>query len=231
MAGVKLRYAASGSTADVCRRVPRWPSFSILLTLQHLRHSSRRPYQAEPAIAGPRWTHHSHPQTQAHSHIFTHPQAQTPSRTKSSRSRQTRPHTCSGVSPVSPVPVPILALGATIPTAPPPRPAAHFIYADCLSDNSRRLNFASVSVAGSSPPVRRVLHPLFDQRRNFSSTTATMVATKIDGTAIAKSIRERLCAEVAAKQKLNPRYQPCLKIIQGVSWSLVLLSASSIAQY
>jgi methylenetetrahydrofolate dehydrogenase (NADP+)/methenyltetrahydrofolate cyclohydrolase/formyltetrahydrofolate synthetase len=71
---------------------------------------------------------------------------------------------------------------------------------------------------------------LFDQRRNFSSTTATMVATKIDGTAIAKSIRERLCAEVAAKQKLNPRYQPCLKIIQGVSWSLVLLSASSIAQ-
>ncbi|KAL6363629.1 hypothetical protein LRP88_03051 [Fusarium phalaenopsidis] len=41
-----------------------------------------------------------------------------------------------------------------------------------------------------------------------------MVATKIDGTAIAKSIRERLCAEVAAKQKLNPRYQPCLKIIQ-----------------
>ncbi|KAJ4185467.1 tetrahydrofolate synthase [Fusarium falciforme] len=212
MAGVKLRYAASGSTADVCRRVPRWPSFSILLTLQHLRHSSRRPHQAEPAIAGPRWTHHSHPQTQAHSHIFTHPQAQaqTPSRTKSSRSRQTRPHTCSGVPPVSPV----LALGATIPTAPPPRPAAHFIYADCLSDNSRRLNFASVSVAGSSPSVRRILHPLFDQRRNFSSTTATMVATKIDGTAIAKSIRERLCAEVAAKQKLNPRYQPCLKIIQ-----------------
>ncbi|KAM6528222.1 tetrahydrofolate synthase [Fusarium falciforme] len=212
MAGVKLRYAASGSTADVCRRVPRWPSFSILLTLQHLRHSSRRPHQAEPAIAGPRWTHHSHPQTQAHSHIFTHPQAQaqTPSHTKSSRSRQTRPHTCSGVSPVSPV----LALGATIPTAPPPRPAAHFIYADCLSVNSRRLNFASVSVAGSSPSVRRILHPLFDQRRNFSSTTATMVATKIDGTAIAKSIRERLCAEVAAKQKLNPRYQPCLKIIQ-----------------
>lgn len=209
MAGVKLRYAASGSTADVCRRVPRWPPFSILLTLQHLRRSSRRAHQAKPAIAGPRWTHHSHPQTRAHSHIFTHPQAA--QRTKSSRSRQTRPHTCSGVSPVSPVPV---SLGATIPTAPPPRPAAHFIYADCLSDNSRRLNFASVSVAGSLPSVRRILHPLFDQRRNFSSTTATMVATKIDGTAIAKSIRERLCAEVAAKQKLNPRYQPCLKIIQ-----------------
>ncbi|KAJ3506848.1 hypothetical protein NM208_g16029 [Fusarium decemcellulare] len=41
-----------------------------------------------------------------------------------------------------------------------------------------------------------------------------MVATKLDGTAIAKSIRERLCAEVSEKQKVNPRFQPCLKIIQ-----------------
>lgn len=43
-----------------------------------------------------------------------------------------------------------------------------------------------------------------------------MVATKLDGTAIAKSIRERLSAEVADRQKLNPRYRPCLKIIQGM---------------
>lgn len=214
MAGVKLRYAASGSPADVCRRVPRCPSLSISSTLQQIRHSSRRAHQAGPAIAGPGWTHHSHPQTLPHNQIYTHPQAA--SRTK--LALQTRPHTCSGVSPVSPV----SALGATTPTAPPPRPAAHFIYADCLSDNSRRLNFASVSAAGSgpcsSPSARRTLHPLFDQRRNFSSTTATMVATKIDGNAIAKSIRERLSAEVAAKQKLNPRYQPCLKIIQGMPW-------------
>ncbi|RFN44364.1 formate-tetrahydrofolate ligase [Fusarium flagelliforme] len=41
-----------------------------------------------------------------------------------------------------------------------------------------------------------------------------MVATKLDGNAIAKSIREKLCAEVTEKQKLNPRFKPCLKIIQ-----------------
>ncbi|RGP65537.1 formate-tetrahydrofolate ligase [Fusarium sporotrichioides] len=41
-----------------------------------------------------------------------------------------------------------------------------------------------------------------------------MVATKLDGNAIAKSIREKLCAEVNEKQKLNPRFKPCLKIIQ-----------------
>lgn len=42
-----------------------------------------------------------------------------------------------------------------------------------------------------------------------------MVAQLLDGTAIAKSIRERIGAEIAERQKINPRYQPCLKIIQG----------------
>lgn len=42
-----------------------------------------------------------------------------------------------------------------------------------------------------------------------------MVANKLDGTAIAKSIRERLGSEIAEKQKINPRYKPVLKIIQG----------------
>lgn len=42
-----------------------------------------------------------------------------------------------------------------------------------------------------------------------------MVATKLDGTAIAKGIRERLGTEIAEKQKLNPRYKPSLKILQG----------------
>lgn len=41
-----------------------------------------------------------------------------------------------------------------------------------------------------------------------------MVATRLDGNAIAKSIRERLGREIAEKQKLNPRFKPCLKIIQ-----------------
>ncbi len=42
-----------------------------------------------------------------------------------------------------------------------------------------------------------------------------MVATKLDGTALAKKIRESLRADIAEKQKTNPRFQPCLKIIQG----------------
>lgn len=41
-----------------------------------------------------------------------------------------------------------------------------------------------------------------------------MTATKIDGNAIAKDIRERLHAEIEAQQKINPRYKPSLKIIQ-----------------
>lgn len=51
--------------------------------------------------------------------------------------------------------------------------------------------------------------------RLFSTSPFTMTAIKLDGTAIAKSIRERLAAEVVEKQKLNPQYQPSLKIIQG----------------
>ena len=53
--------------------------------------------------------------------------------------------------------------------------------------------------------------------RKFSSTSSAMTATKIDGTAIAKSIRERLHAEIENTQKTNPRYKPSLKIIQGSS--------------
>lgn len=41
-----------------------------------------------------------------------------------------------------------------------------------------------------------------------------MVGKKIDGTAIAKSIRERLHTQIYEAQKSNPRYQPSLKIIQ-----------------
>jgi methylenetetrahydrofolate dehydrogenase (NADP+)/methenyltetrahydrofolate cyclohydrolase/formyltetrahydrofolate synthetase len=45
-----------------------------------------------------------------------------------------------------------------------------------------------------------------------------MSATKLDGTAIAKSIREKLAAEIIEKQKVNPKYRPSLKIIQG-TWT------------
>jgi methylenetetrahydrofolate dehydrogenase (NADP+)/methenyltetrahydrofolate cyclohydrolase/formyltetrahydrofolate synthetase len=42
-----------------------------------------------------------------------------------------------------------------------------------------------------------------------------MTASKIDGNAIARSIRERLGQEVKQKQETNPRYRPSLKIVQG----------------
>jgi methylenetetrahydrofolate dehydrogenase (NADP+)/methenyltetrahydrofolate cyclohydrolase/formyltetrahydrofolate synthetase len=42
-----------------------------------------------------------------------------------------------------------------------------------------------------------------------------MTATKIDGTAIAKTIRERLGQKIKEKQGVNPRYKPSLKIVQG----------------
>ncbi len=41
-----------------------------------------------------------------------------------------------------------------------------------------------------------------------------MTATKIDGTAIAKSIRERIAKDIAEKQAKNSRYKPSLVIIQ-----------------
>ncbi|KAL8797473.1 MAG: hypothetical protein Q9195_000289 [Heterodermia aff. obscurata] len=41
-----------------------------------------------------------------------------------------------------------------------------------------------------------------------------MAAALIDGTAIAKSIRERISADIKKTQEINPRYKPSLKIIQ-----------------
>lgn len=71
-----------------------------------------------------------------------------------------------------------------------------------------------------NPTSRTTSSTQFSAKRNtrtrlFSSTPHTMVATKIDGTAIAKKIREKLHKEIEATQKINPRYRPSLKIIQG----------------
>jgi hypothetical protein len=51
--------------------------------------------------------------------------------------------------------------------------------------------------------------------RYFSGTAFNMTATKIDGTAIAKSIREKLGAKIKERQGANARYKPSLKIVQG----------------
>ncbi|KAL1638432.1 tetrahydrofolate synthase [Neofusicoccum ribis] len=52
-----------------------------------------------------------------------------------------------------------------------------------------------------------------------------MVAAKIDGNAIAKSIRERLHDEIREKQQSNPRYRPALRIIQGTYVRMKLKAA------
>jgi len=52
------------------------------------------------------------------------------------------------------------------------------------------------------------------QSRQFSSSLPAMAGTKIDGTAVAKGIREKLHAQIQETQKSNPRFKPNLKIIQ-----------------
>jgi hypothetical protein len=69
---------------------------------------------------------------------------------------------------------------------------------------------------------RQLLYPApasVNATRYFSGTAFRMTATKIDGTAIAKSIREKLGAKIKERQGANPRYKPSLKIVQGESRS------------
>lgn len=81
-----------------------------------------------------------------------------------------------------------------------------------------------VTLAFSKTHCPSLLFPsLVSSTRAFSHTA--MVAQKIDGTAIAKSIRERLNSNIKQKQEKNPRYKPSLIIIQGMHllfFSLVL---------
>ena len=79
--------------------------------------------------------------------------------------------------------------------------------------NTSGLSSSSPTAVGHA--IRFSPKPLFLERRAFSTSSPTMAATKIDGTAIAKKIRETLHAEIAEKQQANPRYQPSLKIVQG----------------
>lgn len=74
-----------------------------------------------------------------------------------------------------------------------------------------RSTFKSLALSTSSSPS------LLAGSRLFSSSPITMVAAKIDGNQIAKSIRERLHEEIRQKQQSNPRYRPALRIIQGAS--------------
>lgn len=81
-----------------------------------------------------------------------------------------------------------------------------------------RLGRSNLNLTPTSTASCSRFSPLYTPpKRAFSRTSFAMTATKIDGTAIAKGIRERLHAEIEATQKVNPRYKPSLKIIQGTS--------------
>lgn len=77
------------------------------------------------------------------------------------------------------------------------------------------LNFSSVFVPRTA--IRRshvAAAASIPLSTSYVSSHPKMVARKIDGTAIAKSIRERLNAEIRKRQQTNPRYKPSLVIIQ-----------------
>ena len=61
---------------------------------------------------------------------------------------------------------------------------------------------------------RTVLSHAAVGKKPFTSTSHAMAAEKIDGTAIAKTIRERINADIKEKQAKNPRYKPSLTIVQ-----------------
>lgn len=143
--------------------------------------------------------------------------------------------------------LPVPNSGGTGRIAPPPNSAAHLscsypnisylLYHKRNLDLDNTLDHPSSShsspSAASSLPLRSFPHraspgriSLHTKRRHFSSTAATMAATRLDGTAIAKAVRERLGAEIAAKQKQNPRYSPSLRIIQGLSNKILQVHAS-----
>ncbi|KAL9598861.1 MAG: hypothetical protein Q9219_004200 [cf. Caloplaca sp. 3 TL-2023] len=50
--------------------------------------------------------------------------------------------------------------------------------------------------------------------RSFSASAAVMSAERIDGTVIAKAIRDRIRSDIKRAQETNPRYKPALTIIQ-----------------
>lgn len=51
-----------------------------------------------------------------------------------------------------------------------------------------------------------------------------MTGTKIDGTAIAKGIRDNLKAEIQSIQATNPRFKPSLVIFQGTNVAAIVAS-------
>ena len=86
------------------------------------------------------------------------------------------------------------------------------------------LKFQRIAVAACGVRAHRCRAPLFFRTHppplqvfinRASYSTRGAMATKIDGTAIAKNIRAGLKAEIEQIQQANPRFKPSLVIFQG----------------
>lgn len=98
-------------------------------------------------------------------------------------------------------------------------PAAHlYLFRPQAACTAGKASYARTGLTESRSPSNRCFRLCQDNRqqtnRLFSGSSRTMVAANIDGTAIAKSIRERINADIKKTQETNPRYKPSLKIIQ-----------------
>lgn len=122
--------------------------------------------------------------------------------------------------------LPMRPLSTASPSRPALSPGTGPLAHAAVRSPSSRLHSTTSKAVFSFPrrptrlgPSYLFTHPSssFYRRRRFT-TSAAMSARILDGTAIAKSIRERIGTEITEKQKLNPRYKPCLKIIQGTPY-------------
>ncbi|KAL9008855.1 MAG: hypothetical protein Q9173_006061 [Seirophora scorigena] len=67
----------------------------------------------------------------------------------------------------------------------------------------------------NSIPTEYAIKQSHPTRRRFASVTVNhMAAERIDGTAIAKAIRDKISSEIRQTQETNPRYKPSLTILQ-----------------
>ncbi|KAJ5614403.1 C-1-tetrahydrofolate synthase cytoplasmic [Penicillium herquei] len=97
-------------------------------------------------------------------------------------------------------------------------------YSTYSSARGARETFLSRCFSAPSPGSIAILTPLAAASyRNF--TSSTNMASKIDGTAIAKSIRQGLKTEIEEKQATNPRFKPNLIIFQGTYVRMKLKAA------
>ena len=99
------------------------------------------------------------------------------------------------------------------------RPAAHlYLFRPQAACTEGKASYARTGLTESRSPSNRRFQLCQGHRqqtkRLFSGSSRTMAAANIDGTAIAKSIRERINADIKKTQETNPRYKPSLKIIQ-----------------